>query len=95
VRGTETLVESTYGASQHLNYHAYRNTMQSLSDLSAGLLLSLPSLLFSLVSSGGEFQMFPYPGATPCWNKFVWQVEPEGRGMYPSRTINRPHQKII
>jgi len=41
----ETLVESAYGASQHLNNHAHRNTMKSSSYLSAGLLLSLPSLL--------------------------------------------------
>jgi hypothetical protein len=56
----KTLVESAYGASQHLNYHVHRNTTKSLSYLSAGLLLSLPSLLFftSLIHSLRSLKQF-------------------------------------
>jgi hypothetical protein len=65
-RRAKTLVESAYGASQHLNYHADHNTMKYYGIEVLGLYCPYPRYCFPLVSSGGEFQMFPPAAGAPA-----------------------------
>jgi len=73
--GGKTLVESAYGAPQHLNYHTHRNTLKSLLYLSTGLLFQPKFNFHSLISSGGEFQMFCRPRCPPFADLFRYIIE--------------------
>jgi len=56
--GGKTLVESAYGASQYLNYYAHRDSTIYCGIEVLGFYCPYPRYFCSLVSSGGEFQMF-------------------------------------
>jgi hypothetical protein len=63
--GGKTLVESACGASQHLNYYKYCNTMKSLSYLSAGLLLSTLVAVIRWSPPAGNSKCFAAAAAIP------------------------------
>jgi len=65
-RRAETLVESAYGASQHLNYYAHRNSTIYCGIEVLGFYCPYPRCCYPLVSSGGEFQMFPPTAGAPA-----------------------------
>jgi len=56
----------TYGVSQHLNYHADRDSTIYCGIEVLGFYCPYPRYYYSLVSSGGEFQIFPPTAGAPA-----------------------------
>jgi hypothetical protein len=57
------LVESAYGAVQHLKLHAHR--VYTEISFFRYWAFTVPLAVFSIVSSGGEFQIFSLPPRPP------------------------------